>query len=87
MATGTNGELLRLSGKRSPYRGDIGVVREGALADLLLVPALCRTSAWREVATDLLWLLPAAPAFRHKHNHCRARPLRKQFRASRQPDL
>ncbi|HQR23070.1 MAG TPA: amidohydrolase family protein [Burkholderiaceae bacterium] len=37
MATGTNGELLRLSGKRSPYKGDIGVVREGALADLLLV--------------------------------------------------
>jgi imidazolonepropionase-like amidohydrolase len=37
MATGTNGELLRLSGERSPYKGDIGIVREGALADLLLV--------------------------------------------------
>ncbi|MFA9439566.1 amidohydrolase family protein [Uliginosibacterium sp. sgz301328] len=37
MATGTNGELLALSGKRSPYPGTIGVVREGALADLLLV--------------------------------------------------
>jgi imidazolonepropionase-like amidohydrolase len=37
MATGTNGELLKLSGKRNPYPGDIGVVREGALADLLLV--------------------------------------------------
>ena len=37
MATGTNGELLRLSGERSPYRGNLGVVREGALADLLLV--------------------------------------------------
>src|SRR5262249_22583791 len=37
MATGTNGELLRLSGKRNPYKGDLGVVREGALADLLLV--------------------------------------------------
>jgi imidazolonepropionase-like amidohydrolase len=37
MATGTNGELLRLSGKRSPYVGNIGLVREGALADLLLV--------------------------------------------------
>ena len=37
MATGTNGELLQLSGKRNPYPGDIGVVREGALADLLLV--------------------------------------------------
>jgi imidazolonepropionase-like amidohydrolase len=37
MATGTNAELLKLSGKRSPYRGKLGVVEEGALADLLLV--------------------------------------------------
>jgi len=37
MATGTNAELLALSGKRNPYAGAVGVVREGALADLLLV--------------------------------------------------
>jgi imidazolonepropionase-like amidohydrolase len=37
MATSTNGELLALSGLRSPYRGKLGVVEEGALADLLLV--------------------------------------------------
>jgi imidazolonepropionase-like amidohydrolase len=37
MATGTNGELLALSGPRTPYPGKIGVVEEGALADLLLV--------------------------------------------------
>jgi len=37
MATGTNGELLQLSGKRNPYPGRVGVVQEGALADLLLV--------------------------------------------------
>lgn len=37
MATGTNAELLALSGKRNPYPGNLGVVREGALADLLLV--------------------------------------------------
>jgi imidazolonepropionase-like amidohydrolase len=37
MATGTNGELLTLSGKRNPYPGKLGVVEEGALADLLLV--------------------------------------------------
>ena len=30
-------ELLALSGLRSPYDGKIGVVEEGALADLLLV--------------------------------------------------
>lgn len=37
MATGTNGELLLLSGKRNPYPGRIGLVEEGAYADLLLV--------------------------------------------------
>jgi imidazolonepropionase-like amidohydrolase len=37
MATGTNAQLLDLSGKRNPYPGKLGVVEEGALADLLLV--------------------------------------------------
>src|SRR5262245_45504203 len=37
MATGTNAQLLTLSGKRNPYPGKLGVVEEGALADLLLV--------------------------------------------------
>jgi len=37
MATGTNAELLGLSGKRSPYRGKLGVIEPGALADLVLV--------------------------------------------------
>ena len=37
MATGTNAELLALSGKRNPYPGKLGIVGEGALADLLLV--------------------------------------------------
>jgi imidazolonepropionase-like amidohydrolase len=37
MATATNAELLTLSGLRNPYPGKLGVVEEGALADLLLV--------------------------------------------------
>ena len=37
MATGTNAELLQLTGKRNPYPGKLGVVQPGALADLLLV--------------------------------------------------
>jgi len=37
MATATNAELLALSGLRNPYPGTLGVVEEGALADLLLV--------------------------------------------------
>jgi imidazolonepropionase-like amidohydrolase len=37
MATATNAELLSLSGPRNPYPGKLGVVEEGAFADLLLV--------------------------------------------------
>lgn len=37
IATSTNAELLALSGPRNPYPGKLGVVEQGALADLLLV--------------------------------------------------
>jgi imidazolonepropionase-like amidohydrolase len=37
MATSTNAELLALSGKRNPFPGKLGVIEQGALADLLLV--------------------------------------------------
>lgn len=37
MATATNAELLSLSGSRNPYAGKLGVLEEGAFADLLLV--------------------------------------------------
>ena len=37
MATSINAQLLTLSGKRNPYPGRLGVVQEGALADLLLI--------------------------------------------------
>jgi imidazolonepropionase-like amidohydrolase len=37
MATRINGDLLKLSGPRDPYPGKLGVIEEGALADLLLV--------------------------------------------------
>jgi imidazolonepropionase-like amidohydrolase len=37
MATATNAQLLALSGKRNPYPGKLGVVEQGALADVLLV--------------------------------------------------
>jgi imidazolonepropionase-like amidohydrolase len=37
MATSTNAELLALSGLRNPYPAKLGVVEEGALADLLVV--------------------------------------------------
>jgi imidazolonepropionase-like amidohydrolase len=37
MATSTNAELLKMCGPRDPYPGDLGVVKQGAHADLLLV--------------------------------------------------
>jgi imidazolonepropionase-like amidohydrolase len=37
MATGDNGQLLALSGPRNPYAGKLGVLEEGAFADMLLV--------------------------------------------------
>lgn len=37
MVTYDNGRLLALSGNRSPYKGKIGVIEVGALADLILV--------------------------------------------------
>ena len=37
MATHDNAELLALTGLRNPYPGKLGVVEEGAIADLLLV--------------------------------------------------
>jgi len=37
MATYDNAQLLKLCGPRDPYPGELGVVTEGALADLILV--------------------------------------------------
>jgi len=37
MATHDNAQLLKLCGPRDPYPGEFGVIREGALADLILV--------------------------------------------------
>jgi imidazolonepropionase-like amidohydrolase len=37
MATSTNAELLAMSGPRNPYRGKLGIIDDGALADLLVI--------------------------------------------------
>jgi imidazolonepropionase-like amidohydrolase len=37
MATSVNAELLAMSGPRNPYPGKLGVIEEGALADLLVI--------------------------------------------------
>lgn len=50
-ATGAAGELLALSGARAPYDGRLGVIAEGALADLLVVDG--------EAEAGLDWLADA----------------------------
>ena len=47
-ATGAAGRLLAMSGERAPYAGALGVIREDALADLLVIDG--------NPATDLAWL-------------------------------
>ncbi len=37
LATSKNGELLAMSGARNPYDGKLGVIKKGALADLLVI--------------------------------------------------
>jgi imidazolonepropionase-like amidohydrolase len=37
MATSTNAGLLAMSGERNPYPGKLGVIEQGALADVLLI--------------------------------------------------
>jgi len=37
MATSGNAELVKMCGPRDPYPGELGVVKEGAFADLILV--------------------------------------------------
>ncbi|MGX5818885.1 amidohydrolase family protein [Chitinophaga lutea] len=59
MATYNNGQVLQLSGKRSPYAGKIGVLEEGALADVLLVDgnALQNIKLLEEPAKNLLLII------------------------------
>lgn len=48
LATGSAGELLALSGPRNPYPAPLGVIAEGAMADLLVVEG--------DPSTDLAFL-------------------------------
>ena len=59
MATADNAELLALSGPRSPYPGKLGVIEEGALADLLLVNGnpLANIELLADPATNLVLIM------------------------------
>jgi imidazolonepropionase-like amidohydrolase len=59
MATSVNAELLALSGERSPYPGRLGVVEQGALADLLLVDGdpIARLELLNDPARNLVLIM------------------------------
>ncbi|KPF68935.1 hydrolase [beta proteobacterium AAP99] len=59
MITADNAELLALSGERNPYPGKLGVVQEGALADLLLVDGdpLANLKLLEDAARNLLVIM------------------------------
>jgi len=57
MATSTNAELLKLCGPRDPYPGALGVVEEGALADLVLVDGNPLADIWLVADPDKNFVL------------------------------
>jgi imidazolonepropionase-like amidohydrolase len=67
MATHDNAELLSLSGSRSPYSGKLGVVEEGALADLLLVDGdvLENIDLLNDPEKNLLVIMKDGKIFKH----------------------
>jgi imidazolonepropionase-like amidohydrolase len=68
MATASNGELLQLSGRRNPYPGKLGVVQEGALADLLLVDGnpLADIKLIGDPAKNLLVIMKGGKIFKNQ---------------------
>ena len=67
MATADNAELLTLSGPRSPYPGKLGVVEEGALADLLLVDGdpIANIKILEESAKNFLVIMKDGKVFKN----------------------
>jgi len=67
MATGTNAELLAMSGERNPYPGKLGVVDEGALADLLLVDGdpIANIKLLEEPAKNLVVIMKDGMVFKN----------------------
>lgn len=67
MATADNAELLALSGPRNPYPCKLGVVEEGALADLLLVDGdpLANIKLLEDPAKNLLVIMKDGKVYKN----------------------
>jgi imidazolonepropionase-like amidohydrolase len=71
MATSVNAELLALSGLRNPYPGKLGVIEEGALADLLLVDGdpIANIKLIEEPAKNFLVIMKDGKVFKNELKH------------------
>ena len=67
MATSANADLLALSGPRNPYPGKLGVVEEGALADLLLVQGdpIANISIIEDPVTNFVVIMKAGKIYKN----------------------
>ena len=65
-ATGAAGQLLAMSGPRAPYKGKLGVIEVGALADLLVVEgAPERTLDWLADSSNLRMIIKGGRQFKN----------------------
>ena len=71
MATGVNGELLAMAGKRNPYPGKLGIIEEGALADLLLVDGdpLANINLIAEPAKNFVVIMKDGKIYKNTSSH------------------
>ena len=67
MVTHDNAELLALSGSRNPYPGKLGVIEEGALADLILVEgnALEDVTLLENPEKNILLIMKGGQIYKH----------------------
>lgn len=65
-ATGAAGKLLALSGRRAPYGGRLGVIAEGALADMLVIDGNPQADlAWLNSTDNLRLIMKGGQIFKN----------------------
>lgn len=68
MATADNADLLALSGKRSPYKAKVGIIEEGAFADLLIIDGnpIENLELFTDTKSNLLLIMKSGQIYKNK---------------------